>query len=280
MSLKELRRRIASVKSTQKITSAMKMVASSKLRRLQERVNFGSDFLNTLDSIGNSLGNVHYDAENVSPWLSDSGKHDLLIIFGAEKGLCGGFHSNIIRQVNSVIEKDKEIKLIVFGAKAIDSLKSHRSKFLPLELDLKQPTMHTFFNVAKYIEPLKISGEVGRIHLIGSAFINVLVQKVYNKTLCPFSFDSSSSIDTTIFEPSPDVFLPHFFTQYLSAKLHQHWLETLAGEMASRMAAMDNATRNAKDMIDDLSLVYNRTRQAKITTELIEIIAGSQGAKA
>lgn len=280
MSLKELRRRISSVKSTQKITAAMKMVASAKLRRLQERVHFGSDYIERLNLIGGYLGKIHQDLEIVSPWLSAEGARDLVIIFGAEKGLCGSFHSSLIRKINQVLEEHFNAQVVVFGSKAIDTLKDRYHAHPQLNANFKKPDMQIFLNIAKAIEPLKKSGEIGRIHIVGSAFKNILSQQVYSKCLCPFTFSSTqTACDTNIFEPSPDVFLPHFFIHYLSANLHQAWLETLTGEMASRMIAMDNATRNAKDMIDDLSLIYNRTRQAHITTQLIEIIAGSEGAK-
>lgn len=279
MSLKELRRRIVSVKSTQKITSAMKMVASAKLRRLQDRVLFGNNFLKSLNEIGCNIGKAVHDSEMPNAWLNTSGKYDLIVVFGAEKGLCGGFYNNQVRQANQIIEKNPNARLIIFGTKTIEALKSHSEKFLPIKIDLTHPKMYTFLAIAKIIEPLKIKGDVGRIHVIGSSFKNILVQKPYSKVLCPFEFESSDTHpDRAIFEPSVDVFLPYFFTQYLAVSLHQCWLETLAGEMASRMTAMDNATRNAKDMISDLSLLYNRSRQAKITTELNEIIAGSQGA--
>ncbi len=213
MSLKELRRRIASVKSTQKITSAMKMVASAKLRRLQERVNFGSDYLHSLNAIGQRLGKVQHDAESLSPWLSSEGHHDLVIIFGAEKGLCGSFHSNQVRTINAVIEKNTQLKLVIFGTKAIEALKAHRPKVLPIDLDFKHPNMHTFFSLAKAIEPLKRASEIGSVHVIGSAFKNILVQTPYNKVLCPFSFDTATAKhDIMIFEPAAEVFLPHFFT--------------------------------------------------------------------
>ena len=280
MSLKELRRRIASVKSTQKITAAMKMVASARLRRLQERVHFGNDYIERLNLIGSYLGKVDQDLETLSPWLSAEGTQDLIIIFGAEKGLCGGFHNNLIRKASLVLDKYSNPQVLVFGPKAIDALKDRYEVNEQFSMDLKKPNMQTFLGLAKAIEPLKQSRKIGRIHIIGSAFKNILTQTAYSKILCPFAFDSSQTqCDTNIFEPSPDVFLPHFFIQYLCANLHQAWLETLTGEMASRMTAMDNATRNAKDMIDDLSLEYNRTRQARITTELTEIIAGSEGAK-
>lgn len=280
MSLKELRRRIASVKSTQKITAAMKMVASARLRRLQERIHFGNDYVERLNLIGSHLGKINQDLEILSPWLSTEGSSDLLIIFGAEKGLCGSFHSNIVKKANQVIDEYHNARVLVFGSKAIDALRGFRNISLQLNINFKKPDMHTFLALSKAIEPLKLSKEIGRIHIVGSAFKNVLSQRVYSKCLCPFTFTSTEiNGDTSIFEPSPDVFLPHFFTQYLCANLHQAWLETLTGEMASRMTAMDNATRNAKDMIDDLSLIYNRTRQAKITTELTEIIAGSEGAQ-
>ncbi len=278
MSLKELRRRISSVKSTQKITAAMKMVASAKLRRLQERVHFGSDYIERLNLIGHYLGNVQQDLETHSAWLNTEGKYDLMIIFGAEKGLCGGFHSNIIRKITQELEECSNIQVLIFGQKAIDTLKNRYHFCSDLSPDIKNPNMQTFLNLAKSIEPLKQTKVIGRIHIIGSKFKNILTQQTYSKLLCPFTFEAhQKKFDTNIFEPSPDVFLPHFFTQYLSTNLHQAWLETLTGEMASRMAAMDNATRNAKEMLEDLNLEYNRTRQAQITKELTEIIAGSEG---
>lgn len=258
----------------------MKMVASARLRRLQERVHFGNDYIERLNLIGSHLGKINQDLEILSPWLSAEGSQDLMIIFGAEKGLCGSFHSSLVKKANEALAEHPNTQVLVVGSKAIDTLKEFPNVFFKSNINFKKPDMHTFLALAKVIEPLKQSRKIGRIHIIGSAFKNVLSQRVYSKCLCPFTFAPTEiNFDTSIFEPSPDVFLPHFFSQYLSAKLHQAWLETLTGEMASRMTAMDNATRNAKDMIDDLSLVYNRTRQAKITTELTEIIAGSEGAK-
>ncbi|MCE2716866.1 MAG: ATP synthase F1 subunit gamma [Pseudomonadota bacterium] len=278
MSLKELRRRITSVKSTQKITAAMKMVASAKLRRLQERTHFGHDYIERLNSIGHYLGNIQYDLEEKSTWFSAEGHYDLIIIFGAEKGLCGSFHSNLMRKIHQEMENHSKKQVIIFGQKAAEVLKNRYHFCKNLNVDIQNPTMQTFLNLAKAIEPLKQKKEIGRIHVIGSKFKNILTQQPFSKTLCPFDFESQQSIcDTNIFEPSPDVFLPHFFTHYLSANLHQMWIETLTGEMAARMTAMDNATRNAKEMLEDLNLDYNRTRQAKITTELTEIIAGSEG---
>jgi len=276
MSLKELRRRISGIKSTQKITAAMRMVASVKLRRLQDRIHFGNDFLARLNAVGQSLGQIHHDTDHSSPWQSSEGNYDLVIIFGAEKGLCGSFHSNLIRQANLIIEKKPSAKLLIFGNKAMDTLKVHQAKLLPIHVATAKPNLQTFAGLVKAIEPLKIQREIASVFTVGATFHSMLSQEFYHKMLCPFNFDDSPTHDTAIFEPSADIFLPYFFTQYLSAQLHQAWLETLASEMASRMIAMDNATRNAKEMITDLSLIYNRTRQAKITTELIEIIAGAQ----
>lgn len=278
MSLKELRRRIASVKSTQKITAAMKMVASAKLRRLQERVHFGQHYIEDLNSIGHHLGKIEHDLEEKSAWFNTEGRYDLIIIFGAEKGLCGSFHGNIIRKIHQELADKPTAQVIIFGQKTAEFLKNRYHFCKELTLDTHNPNMQTFFNLTKAIEPLKKSKEIKNIHVIGSQFRNILSQQPFVKTLCPFSFESLSSYgDTTIFEPSPDIFLPHFLIQYLSINLHQIWLETLTGEMASRMTAMDNATRNAKEMLEELNLDYNRTRQAKITTELTEIIAGSEG---
>jgi len=280
MSLKELRRRISSVKSTQKITAAMKMVASAKLRRLQERVQFGRDYVERLNLIGHHLGNIHQDLEIPSSWLNTEGDFDLTLVFGAEKGLCGSFHSNLIRKIHQELENDSNTQILVFGQKTIDTLKSRYHFCENLNIEVKNPDMQTFLNLAKAIDLLKQTKKIGRIRVIGSKFKNILTQQSFSSFLCPFTFETpKTNPDVNIFEPSPDVFLPHFFIQYLSANLHQTWIETLTGEMASRMAAMDNATKNAKDMLENLNLKYNRTRQAQITTELTEIIAGSEGAQ-
>jgi F-type H+-transporting ATPase subunit gamma len=141
-------------------------------------------------------------------------------------------------------------------------------------LNERSINLKAFLELAAYFENEKKVGNLNQIYVVSSYLKSVLVQEFNTKTLCPLDFPVSC--DTTIFEPSVDVFLPNFFNHYVAACLYQSWVETGAGEVASRMTAMDNATRNASDMIDELSLRYNRNRQAKITTELIEIISGYQ----
>lgn len=275
MSLKELRNRIKSVKSTQKITAAMKMVASAKLKRLQEKVIHGREYLHSLNLMGSYIGRALHDSEISNPWLAEHGKHDLIIVFGATKGLCGSFHGNLQRHALQAVEKFKNAKILVVGRKLKEIFsKKYQNRFFNFELNDLSISLKTFLELASYLENEKKVGNLKHIYVVGSHFKNVLIQEFNTQNLCLFDFPVSC--DTTIFEPSVDVFLPNFFRHYVAACLYQAWVETGAGEVASRMTAMDNATRNASDMISDLSLRYNRTRQAKITTELIEIISGYQ----
>lgn len=274
MSLKELRSRIKSVKSTQKITSAMKMVSSAKLKRVQDKTNNCLTYLKSLDKIGYYLGKLIQDTEKLPAWFNDKGD-DLIIIFGAEKGLCGNFHSNILRKALRFIDEMPGAKILAFGKKIKENLyKEYNERFFNFDTDIKELNLRDFLKLANYLESEKALGKISNIHIVGSHFKNVLNQEIYNKKLLPFEFENTS--DTTIFEPCADEFLPYFYNQYVSAKLYHAWIDTQTCEIASRMSAMDNATRNASEMIDNLSLIYNRTRQAKITTELIEIISGSQ----
>lgn len=275
MSLKELRSRIKSVKSTQKITAAMKMVASAKLKRVQDKVMHGRDYLHSLEEMGGYIGKALQDTESASAWLTQNNGYDLLIIFGANKGLCGSFHGNLQRHALAAAEKFPNAKLLVIGKKLKENLfKKYPDRFMEFQLNDRSVNFQIFVEIAELFESEKKQSKLNKIHVVGSHFKNVLAQEFQTKTLCPFNFPVNS--DTTVFEPSVDVFIPNFFKYYVAAFLYQNWVETNAGEVASRMTAMDNATRNASDMIDDLSLRYNRTRQAKITTELIEIISGYQ----
>ncbi len=251
------------------------MVASAKLKRMQEKVMHGREYLHSMDTIGGYIGRALHDSEVASPWLQTNSGSDLVIIFGASKGLCGSFHSNLQRHALITSEKFKDAKLLVIGKKLKENFaKKYQDRFLNYELNERSINLKAFLELAAYFENEKKVGNLNQIYVVSSYLKSVLVQEFNTKTLCPLDFPVSC--DTTIFEPSVDVFLPNFFNHYVAACLYQSWVETGAGEVASRMTAMDNATRNASDMIDELSLRYNRNRQAKITTELIEIISGYQ----
>lgn len=274
MSLKDLRNRIKCVQSTQKITSAMKMVSSAKLSRLQDKMICSRQYLAVLNNIGNNLGKSLHDSETSIPWLKNDGK-ELVIIFGAEKGLCGGFYSNIIRTSLDFVKNISDCLILVFGRKTSENLsKNYKNNLLEFNFGINSVELSTFQSLSKFIENEKLHGRISKVHVVGSSFKNILTQAVNIQTICPFNFDSKN--DRTILEPSSEEFLNHFFNTYVSTLLYKFWIETYTCEVASRMTAMDNATRNATDVIADLSLQYNRTRQAKITTELIEIISGSQ----
>ncbi len=273
MSLKDLRRRIQSVKATSKITSAMKMVASAKLRRLQSVVTNTKDYAQTYAEMLQNLGRIDLDLEQPCVWLKENNAPDLLIIIGAEKGLCGGFHHTLLKKAFAAIKEYKNCKILCIGKKVEEAFKDNTFKQDIIFDD--QWNFHSFLKILETLEIMKAKGEINNIHVLYTAFKSVLLHLPTFETLTKFQFTSHN--DKSFVEPEADEFLPLFLKHYIAAQIYKAWMESQTAEMAARMTAMDNATRNAKDMIDKLTLKYNRTRQAQITTELTEIIAGSEG---
>ena len=292
-SLKDLRNRISSVKSTKKITSAMKMVAAAKLRKAQENAVSARPYSEEMNYIVKTLtGNPN--AEYRKPSLvSGSGKNNtvLLLICSADRGLCGGFNGSIIRYtrktIKSLIEKNKKIKLIFVGKKAYQALKREAEDFIiKTFFDIANPTVD--FTTAKNVRDIIVSdfNQQGfdRCEIIYTKFNSAISQEVKHETLIPvLEPDKVSSIEEVIkndyvynFEPDEEEILNEIIPKNIAIQVFTGLLESSASEQGARMTAMDNATRNANDMIDDLTLFYNRSRQAVITKELIEIISGSE----
>lgn len=288
-SLKDLKNRIASVKATQKITKAMKMVAAAKLRRAQEAAEAARPYSQRMGAV---LANIAQAVEaDVAPVLmTGTGKDDvhLLVVCTAERGLCGGFNSQISRfareRARKLIAEGKTVKIMTVGKKGYDSLRREFSDKIieRIELrDVKRVGFENADNIAKKIIARFNAGEFDVCTLIYSEFKSVISQVPTGLQLIPAAapaVDAEQSATTAIYEYEPDAasILEDLIPRNISVQVFRALLENVAGEMGAKMSAMDNATRNAGEMIHKLTLSYNRQRQAQITKELIEIISGAE----
>ncbi len=288
--LKDLKTRINSVKSTQKITAAMKMVAAAKLRRAQESAESGRPYSTRMRQV---IGNLASKADPASApqLLVGNGKDQthLLVIMSADRGLCGGFNGSITRQTRAEVARlkayNKTVKLLMVGRKSADSL---RREFGDMYIDQHEGLQGTSVNyddaasVADTIRSKFEAGEFDVCTLIFNKFKNAITQEITLTRLIPAEVDESDAADNYAaavsyeYEPEEDELLTSLLPRNLSTQIYSALLESSAAELAARMTAMDNATRNAGELIDRLTLVYNRTRQANITSELIEIISGAE----
>ncbi|MEQ8178472.1 MAG: F0F1 ATP synthase subunit gamma [Amphiplicatus sp.] len=289
-SLKSLKNRIASVKSTKKITKAMQMVASAKLRRAEEAARAARPYTERMEAVMANLTASAKDNPNAPKLLSGTGsdKTHLLIVATADKGLCGGFNSSIVRLARERIVKlqgeGKTVKIITVGRKGNDQLKrlySHliigKSDFL----DVKQIGFSNASDIAEKVLKLFEAGEFDVATLFYGQFKSVISQVPTAQQIIPAKApegvkppDLKGAIYT--YEPAEEEILQTLLPRFIAVQIFRALLENVASEMGAKMSAMDNATRNAGDMIDKLTLQYNRARQAQITKELIEIISGAE----
>jgi F-type H+-transporting ATPase subunit gamma len=287
-SLKDLKTRINSVKSTQKITSAMKMVAAAKLRRAQDSAERGRPYADRMQQIINSLA-AKADPSSAPQLLVGNGqdKTHLLVAVSADRGLCGGFNGVITRQTRNEVARlrgeGKTVKLIMVGRKSADSLRRELGDSYIEALEGIQGTSVAFADAASIGEKVRAGFEAGEFDVctvIFNKFKSAISQEVTLKKLIPAEVDEAAPAgDQSVsyeYEPEEDELLAAVLPRNISTQIYSALLESSAAELAARMTAMDNATRNAGDLIDRLTLVYNRTRQATITKELIEIISGAE----
>ena len=286
-SLKDLKNRIGSVKSTQKITSAMKMVAAAKLRKAQEQALASRPYTSLMDNIVSKIASKASGSSIDLLTGKPENKTHLLVVFSADRGLCGGFNGSITRTVRSEVKKLKddgiEVKLLMVGKKSADALNRDFGELFVEKIDGKsaKPNYSDAEVLAKKIIDLFEDGQFGVCKVIYNKFVSAITQEVTFKSLIPVEVkqnvieqDNSSSIYD--FEPGEEEILNDLLPRNLATQLFSSQIESTASELAARMTAMDNATRNVGDMIDNLTLQYNRTRQAVITKELIEIISGAE----
>lgn len=288
-SLKDLRNRIASVKATQKITRAMQMVAAAKLRRAQEAAEAARPYSQRMgDVLANIAQNV--SGEDAPKLMAGTGKDNvhLLVVCTAERGLCGGFNSQIARfardHARKLISEGKTVKIVTVGKKGADILRREFATSLIDHVDLRSVKQLAFVHadaIGQKLIKLFEEGAFDVCTLFYSEFKSVIAQVPTAQQLIPASPETAGSAAAGSeaiyeYEPDPADILSTLIPRNISVQIFRALLENVAGEMGAKMSAMDNATRNAGDMIDKLSITYNRQRQAQITTELIEIIAGAE----
>ena len=287
-SLDDLKKRISSVKSTQKITKAMKMVAASKLRRAQENAEKGRPYSDKMNNIILNLSNSISDKENSPKLLVGSGedKVHLCIVMTSDRGLCGGFNTNIIKKAKTyfqkILDQGKTLKIITVGSKGYDQLKRTYKENIIEKISFKESKHVNYFDadkVGKTILDKFEKKEFDVCTIFYNQFKNVITQIPQEQQIIPLKTSESegSSIeDNYEFEPEEDEILSNLLPKNISTQIFKAMLENSASEQGSRMSAMDNATRNAGEMVDKLTIQYNRSRQAAITKELIEIISGAE----
>ena len=288
-SLDDLKKRISSVKSTQKITKAMKMVAAAKLRRAQESAERGRPYSEKMNNIILNLSSGVSDKENAPKLLSGTGddKVHLCVVLTADRGLCGGFNSNIIKKAKSYFQKisdsGKTLKIITVGSKGYDQLKRLYQDKIIENISFKESKNANYFDadkVGKIIIEKFENNEFDVCTIFYNQFKNVITQIPQEQQIIPLKsskrVEENSARDNYEFEPEEDEILNNLLPKNISTQIFKAMLENSASEQGSRMSAMDNATRNAGEMVDRLTIEYNRSRQAAITKELIEIISGAE----
>ena len=286
-SLDDLKKRIASVKSTQKITKAMKMVAAAKLRKAQESAEKGRPYSEKMNNVILNLSNGISDKENAPKLLSGTGndKIYLCVVMTSDRGLCGGFNSNIIKKAKSyfskILKEGKELKIITVGSKGNDQLKRSYGDKIIENISFKESKNINYFDadkVGKIVIKKFEAGEFDICTIFYNQFKNVITQIPQAQQIIPLNNDTEkkNSDESYEFEPDEDEILMNLLPKNISIQIFKAMLENSASEQGSRMSAMDNATRNAGEMVDKLTIEYNRSRQAAITKELIEIISGAE----
>ena len=286
-SLDDLKKRISSVKSTQKITKAMKMVAAAKLRRAQESAERGRPYSQKMNNIILNLSSGISDKENAPKLLAGTGedKVHLCVVMTADRGLCGGFNSNIIKKAKSYFQKlsdsGKELKIITVGSKGYDQLKRSYKDNIIENVSFKESKNANYFDadkVGKILIQKFEQKEFDVCTIFYNQFKNVITQIPQEQQIIPLKIneEEKSSDENYEFEPDEDEILGNLLPKNISTQIFKAMLENSASEQGSRMSAMDNATRNAGEMVDKLTIQYNRSRQAAITKELIEIISGAE----
>ena len=292
-SLKDMRNRIASVKATRKITKAMQMVAAAKLRRAQEAATAARPYAERMDRVLANLNKRVVNKEGASPLLVGTGKDDvhMLVVMTAERGLCGGFNANIAKLARAdairLRADGKTVKIVTVGRKGADNLRRDLGRSIVERRDLRGVRQVSFSDaeeIAKKLLAMFEAGEFDVATLYFAEFKSVIAQKPTALQLIPAKLpeekvapaDKATAEAVYEYEPDEETILGYLLTRNIATQLFRGLLENAASEQGARMSAMDSATRNAGEMINKLTIKYNRQRQANITKELIEIISGAE----
>jgi len=289
-SLKDLKNRIESVKSTRKITKAMQMVAAAKLRRAQEAAEMARPYTEKFNEVMGSLAASVGDSPTAPPLLRGTGSEQthLLLVLTAERGLCGGFNSSIVKlaraEANRLLGEGKTVKILTVGKKGREQLRRDHGKYFAGHVDLSEVKRVGYANaqdIANDVLGRFDGGEFDVCTMFYSKFRSVIAQDPTAQQIIPASYEETAEAaagarTTYDYEPSEEGVLADLLPRGAAVQIFAALLENAASEQGARMSAMDNATRNAGEMIDRLTIEYNRTRQAVITNELIEIISGAE----
>jgi len=288
----DIRRRIRSVKNTQQITKAMKMVAAAKLRRAQDRVLSARPYATTLEATLASVAArvpAHEDGTPAHPLLEVREEKNVIVVaVSGDKGLAGGFNTNVNRAVGAFLRDRRErgvnVRLIALGKKANDFWRRRRVEVLEARPGLfSNLNMAVATEIARGLAERFVSGETDAVYVVYNEFRSVISQVVRTKRLLPISLDVAATKGDAggaggadyLYEPAPDVILGKLLPRFLEFQVYRVLLESNAAFFAAQMTAMDSASKNAGEIIDGLTLTYNRARQARITKELIEIVSGA-----
>ena len=287
-SLKDLKNRISSVKSTRKITKAMQMVAAAKLRRAQEAAEMARPYAERMEAVIGGLAAAVGDSDGAPKLLAGTGREDvhLLVVMTAERGLCGGFNSSIVRlarqRIDSLKANGKTVKILTVGKKGREQLKRNHASLFVGHVDLSDAKRIGYANAAEIAKDVLgrfDAGEFDVATIFYNRFASVISQVPTATQIIPADFEAPEE-DTAAtlydYEPSEEGVLADLLPRGVATQIFTALLENAASEQGARMSAMDNATRNAGEMIEQLTIEYNRSRQAVITNELIEIISGAE----
>jgi F-type H+-transporting ATPase subunit gamma len=285
--LRDIQRRIRSVQSTQKITRAMKLVAAAKLRRAQERILAARPYAGKMSELlGNLVSAASGSDETQHPLLEQrEGPRRQIVIITADKGLAGAFNSNVVRRALEFVRQSNtaEVTLVVVGRKARDF---YRRRPWTIKRDMigfwdRLAYTHAA-ELADYFMQQYLDGEVDEVHLVYNEFRSVAVQRPVREQLLPIPRKAEAEADTAVdylYEPNPKAILDELLPRHVRTQVFRALMESLAGEYGARMTAMEAATKNAKEMIDVLTIQYNKARQEKITKELLDIVGGAEALK-
>ncbi len=277
--LKDIRDRIKSVKSIQKVTKAMKMVAAAKMRKAQERMEQARPYSNSLDEI---IHNLLPDVDRSMLPLLDirTVKRKAYVVVCADRGLAGAFNTNLLKIAQGEIDdfgKDN-VDLFCIGKKARDHFSYRNYNINESHVDFwAEMEFENALMIGRSIIDHFISGAVDEIHVVYNYFVNIAQQEVRSEILLPLTYDSSDiTVSDRLYEPSKEELVSALIPRHLNVQMWKYLLESYASEQAARMLSMENATSNAQDMIKDLTLQFNKARQAAITTEMLEIVGGAE----
>jgi F-type H+-transporting ATPase subunit gamma len=277
--LKDIRDRIKSVKSIQKVTKAMKMVAAAKMRKAQERMEQARPYTNSLDEI---IHHILPDVDRSMLPLLDirAVKRKAYVVVCADRGLAGAFNTNLLKIAQGEIDdfgKDN-VDLFCIGKKARDHFSYRNYNIIESHVDFwAEMEFENAMMIGRSIVDHFISGSVDEIHVVYNYFVNIAQQEVRSETLLPLTYDSSDvTVPDRLYEPTKEELVNVLIPRHLNVQMWKYLLESYASEQAARMLSMENATSNAQDMIKDLTLQFNKARQAAITTEMLEIVGGAE----